>query len=72
LHSTYDKSPAEMVLERSVHGLGGRWYGIYPALVSDIKDPNGTGRVKVTLPWSPDTVSDHFDGREQSRELVHS
>jgi uncharacterized protein involved in type VI secretion and phage assembly len=61
LHSTHDKSPAEMVLERSVHGLGGRWYGIYPALVSDIKDPNGTGRVKVTLPWSPDTGSDHYE-----------
>lgn len=39
-------------------GLGGRWYGVYPALVSDIKDPDGQGRVKVTLPWSPDTGSD--------------
>ena len=36
-------------------GLGGRWYGVYPALVTDIKDPDGQGRVKVTLPWSPDT-----------------
>jgi uncharacterized protein involved in type VI secretion and phage assembly len=32
-----------------------RWYGVYPALVSDIKDPDGQGRVKVTLPWAPDT-----------------
>jgi uncharacterized protein involved in type VI secretion and phage assembly len=31
-----------------------RWYGAYPALVQDIVDPNGQGRVKVSLPWSPD------------------
>jgi uncharacterized protein involved in type VI secretion and phage assembly len=32
-----------------------RWFGVYPALVSDIKDPDGQGRVQVTLPWAPDT-----------------
>ena len=31
-----------------------RLYGVYPALVSDIKDPDNQGRVKVRLPWSPD------------------
>lgn len=61
MHGTLEKSPAEMVLERSTHGLGGRWYGIFPGLVSDIKDPNGTGRVKVTLPWAPDTGSDKYE-----------
>jgi len=61
MHSIFDKSPADLVLERSAHGLGGKWFGIYPALVSDIKDPNGTGRVKVTLPWSPDTGSDRYE-----------
>jgi len=61
VHSTYDKSPVEMILERAALGLGGRWYGIYPGLVSDIKDPNGTGRVKVKLPWVPDTGSDHYE-----------
>jgi uncharacterized protein involved in type VI secretion and phage assembly len=40
---------------------GGKWFGIYPALVSDIKDPDGTGRVKVTLPWSPDNGSDRYE-----------
>jgi uncharacterized protein involved in type VI secretion and phage assembly len=29
--------------------------------VSDIRDPNGSGRVKVTLPWCPDTGSDHYE-----------
>jgi uncharacterized protein involved in type VI secretion and phage assembly len=31
-----------------------RWFGVYPALVRDISDPDGQGRVKVALPWSPD------------------
>jgi uncharacterized protein involved in type VI secretion and phage assembly len=42
-------------------GLGGRWYGVYPALVSDIKDPDGQGRVKVTLPWAPDTGGSRYE-----------
>jgi uncharacterized protein involved in type VI secretion and phage assembly len=40
--------------ERLADGLGGRWYGVAPALVTDIKDPDGQGRVKVKLPWAPD------------------
>ena len=47
--------------ERLPGGLGGRWYGVYPALVSDIKDPDNIGRVKVTLPWSPDTGSARYE-----------
>jgi uncharacterized protein involved in type VI secretion and phage assembly len=46
---------------RVPQGLGGRWYGVYPALVSDIKDPDGQGRVKVTLPWSPDTGGGQYE-----------
>ena len=40
-------------------GFGGRFYGVYPALVTDIVDPDGQGRVRVRLPWSPDD-----DGRD--------
>jgi uncharacterized protein involved in type VI secretion and phage assembly len=36
---------------RAPTGLGGPWYGVYPALVVDIADPDGQGRVKVRLPW---------------------
>lgn len=51
-----DVTPYQMALdERLPSGLGGRWYGVYPALVTDINDPDGQGRVKVSLPWSPDT-----------------
>ncbi len=39
---------------RAPSGWGGLFYGAYPALVTDIRDPDGQGRVKVSLPWSPD------------------
>jgi uncharacterized protein involved in type VI secretion and phage assembly len=51
-----------MILDvRVPTGLGGRWYGVFPALVTDIKDPDGQGRVKVTLPWSADTGSARYE-----------
>lgn len=43
--------------ERSLYGLvaGGprtsTWPGVVPAVVSDVKDPAGLGRVKLTFPW---------------------
>lgn len=40
------------ILERAVERQ--RLYGVYPAEVTDIKDPDGQGRVKIRLPWSPD------------------
>lgn len=33
---------------------GGRYDGVFPALVEDNQDPDGQGRVLVSLPWSPD------------------
>lgn len=51
----------EIVSARETAGLGGRWYGVFPALVSDNKDPDGQGRVKVTLPWSPDTGGGRYE-----------
>jgi uncharacterized protein involved in type VI secretion and phage assembly len=40
---------------------GARWYGVYPVLVTDVKDPDGQGRVKVSLPWSPDADGASFE-----------
>ena len=57
-----DKDTLEMLLDARVpRGLGGRWYGVFPALVSDVRDPDGQGRVRVTLPWSPDTGGERYD-----------
>jgi uncharacterized protein involved in type VI secretion and phage assembly len=38
-----------------------RLFGLYPALVTSIKDPSGQGRVKVKLPWSPDGGGDSYE-----------
>jgi uncharacterized protein involved in type VI secretion and phage assembly len=58
----FGHTPVEKILDTRVpSGLGGRWYGVFPALVSDIKDPDGQGRVKVTLPWSPDTGGGRYE-----------
>jgi uncharacterized protein involved in type VI secretion and phage assembly len=47
--------------DRTPHGFGGRLYGVFPALVTSIVDPDGQGRVKVKLPWSPDTSTGRFE-----------
>lgn len=60
--SLVGQAPYESALmDRAPDGLGGRFYGVYPALVSDIRDPDGQGRVKVRLPWSPDNGSAAYE-----------
>ncbi|MBC5783431.1 type IV secretion protein Rhs [Ramlibacter sp. USB13] len=39
---------------RTAAGWGGLWHGVHVGLVTDIKDPDAQGRIKVKLPWSPD------------------
>jgi uncharacterized protein involved in type VI secretion and phage assembly len=52
----------EMLLDaRLPSGPGGRWYGVYPALVTDLRDPDGQGRVKIKLPWVPDTGDQAYE-----------
>lgn len=43
-----------ILLEPAHAAPSARWYGVYPALVSDLADPDSQGRVKVKLPWAPD------------------
>jgi uncharacterized protein involved in type VI secretion and phage assembly len=38
-----------------------RWFGVYPALVSENSDPDGLGRIKVRLPWAPDAGGEKYE-----------
>jgi uncharacterized protein involved in type VI secretion and phage assembly len=42
-------------------GFGPRLYGVHPALVTDVSDPDGQGRVRIRLPWSPDSDSGAYE-----------
>jgi uncharacterized protein involved in type VI secretion and phage assembly len=46
---------------RTASGWGGHWYGVAPAEVSAINDPDGQGRIKVKLPWSPDAGGSGYE-----------
>lgn len=54
-------SPTTINLERAATGPGGLFYGVYPALVTDINDPDSQGRVRVRLPWSPDPAGGAYE-----------
>lgn len=47
--------------ERMPHSWGGIWYGVAPATVIDIKDPDGQGRIQITLPWCPDANGGRYE-----------
>lgn len=48
-----------MTLTRPEQRLGlhdeSRWFGVFVALVVDVVDPDGRGRVRAQFPWAPDT-----------------
>lgn len=46
---------------RLPRGLGGLFYGVYPATVTDLQDPASQGRVKVRLPWAKDADSGGYE-----------
>ncbi len=57
-----EQLPLEMFIDARIPaGLGGRWYGVYPALVINNVDPDGQGRVKIILPWMPDTGEQRYE-----------
>lgn len=46
---------------RTPDGLGGLFYGVYPALVVDNVDPARQGGLKIRLPWAADTVDGFYE-----------
>jgi uncharacterized protein involved in type VI secretion and phage assembly len=48
-------------MERVALGPWGLFYGVYPARVIDIVDPDQQGRVKVRLPGVPDTGDSNYE-----------
>jgi uncharacterized protein involved in type VI secretion and phage assembly len=46
---------------RMATGLGGLFFGVLPATVVSINDPDGQGRVKIALPSIPDTGSARYE-----------
>ncbi len=48
----------------------GLLYGVYPAIVTDNKDPDQMGRVKVRLPWAPDPGGEHAEGWARMATLM--
>lgn len=52
---------SELLDARVARGFGGRFYGAYAAVVTDLDDPDGQGRVRVRLPWSPDTGDSNYE-----------
>lgn len=54
-----DPMPA-MADMREQDGLGGLWFGVAPATVVSLDDPEGLGRVQLQLPWSPDPAGEGY------------
>jgi uncharacterized protein involved in type VI secretion and phage assembly len=54
-------SPAPTGLDRDLIAGAGLWPGVYPAVVSDIVDPDGQGRVRIKLPWAADVDGARYE-----------
>ena len=53
--------------QRSLADASGRIYGVAVGIVTDNKDPDGKGRVKVRLPAPQDAGRHHFAARTPLR-----
>jgi uncharacterized protein involved in type VI secretion and phage assembly len=54
-------APAAANNQRIPTGPGGLFYGVYPATVADITDPDDQGRVQIRLPWAPDPSGGSYE-----------
>lgn len=52
---------ADFLPPQAMSGTGGHFYGVYTAIVTDVQDPDGLGRVRVRLPWASDPDGDAYE-----------
>jgi uncharacterized protein involved in type VI secretion and phage assembly len=55
------QAPQDWTDGRLPLGYSGPFYGVYPAVVTEIIDPDAQGRVKIRLPWSPDSGGSSYE-----------
>lgn len=48
-------------MQRVPTGPGGLFYGVYPAVVTELGTGSHNGYVKVALPWSPDNQDSEYE-----------
>lgn len=58
---TVPESTIGFLPTQPITGHGGRFYGVYVGIVTDVQDPDGMGRVRVRLPWTTDPDGDLFE-----------
>lgn len=57
----HDDLMVQLIDERLPSGFGGRFYGVYSAVVVAINDPDGQGRVRIRLPWAEDSAGGGYE-----------
>lgn len=57
-------------LSRHTVARSGAWFGLYPAVVIAVVDPEGLGRVRVRLPWSADGGAEVYDAWARQATLM--
>jgi uncharacterized protein involved in type VI secretion and phage assembly len=50
-----------MTAQAEVIAATERWFGVFVGLVTDLRDPDGLGRVKIRLPWAPDSDGSRYE-----------
>lgn len=53
--------PELELIRPPLSGEGGHYFGVHTALVTDVQDPEGLGRVRVRLPWTTDGDGDLYE-----------
>lgn len=64
------RTPIELAAAPSGGIADTRRFGVHPALVTDVVDPDGQGRVRVRLPWAPDLGDSSYEAWARLATLI--